>query len=89
MRIEIESKCGMDQEVLTYLRKVDGQERRNLAAKLLEFKSEEELVATHQDLTQEDLFDLVNEDNAMFTYSIRTKLLEKHEDPELEGVSSG
>ena len=47
MRIEIESKCSMDQEVLTYLRKVDGQERRNLAAKLLDFKSEEELVATH------------------------------------------
>ena len=47
MRIEIESKCSMDQEVLTYLRKVDGQERRNLAAKLLDFKSEEELIATH------------------------------------------
>ena len=47
MRIEIESKCSMDQQVLTYLRKVDGQERRNLAARLLDFKSEEELVATH------------------------------------------
>ena len=72
---------------MTYLRKVDGQEKKDLAAKLLDFKTEEELLATHQNLTQDDLFDIVNEDNAMFTHSIRMKLLEKNDEAEEEGVN--
>ena len=72
---------------MTYLRKVEGQEKRDLAAKLLDFKTEEELLATHQNLAQDDLFDIVNEDNAMFTHSIRMKLLEKNDEAEEEGVN--
>ena len=72
---------------MTYLRKVDGQEKRDLAAKLLDFKTEEELLATHQNLTQDDLFDIVNEDNAMFTHTIRMKLLERNDEAEEEGVN--
>ena len=87
MRIEIETKCGLDPDILAYLRKVDGKEKRDLAAQLLDFKTEEELLATHQDLTQDDLFDIVNEDNCMFTHSIRMKLLEKADEAEEEGVN--
>ena len=72
---------------MTYLRKVDGQEKKDLAAKLLDFKTEEELLATHQNLTQDDLFDIVNEDNAMFTHTIRMKLLERNDEAEEEGVN--
>ena len=72
---------------MTYLRKVEGQEKRDLAAKLLDFKTEEELLATHQNLAQDDLFDIVNEDNAMFTHTIRMKLLERNDEAEEEGVN--
>ena len=72
---------------MTYLRKVDGQEKKDLAAKLLDFKTEEELLATHQNLSQDDLFDIVNEDNAMFTHTIRMKLLERNDEAEEEGVN--
>ena len=72
---------------MTYLRKVDGQEKKDLAAKLLDFKTEEELLATHQNLSQDDLFDIVNEDNAMFTHSIRMKLLEKNDEAEDERIA--
>ena len=63
--------CKADGEILTYLKLLDGQDRRELAAKLLDYESVEKLEAQHGELTQEDLFTLVQEDNTMSTLGIR------------------
>ena len=75
MRIEIESECNKDDDVLNYLRNVDGQDRKDLAAKLLNHESAEKLEEAFEDLEKQDLFDLVPMED-MTTLGIRTKLLD-------------
>ena len=76
MRITIETNVGIDQDVLNYLRLVEGQEREELAARLLDFKTVEELKEAFQDLPYHDLFELVNMEDCFSTLGIRLKLLD-------------
>ena len=76
MRITIELNTGSDQDVLNYLRVVEAEDRELLAAKLLDFKSVEELREAFQDLPYHDLFDLVKMEDCMSTLGIRLKLLD-------------
>ena len=51
-RIEIERMCNADEEILNYLKLLEGQDKRELAAKLLgDFESVAALEQTFGDLT--------------------------------------
>ena len=43
--------CKADEEIITYLKLLEGQDRRELAAKLLDYESVAKLEAQHGELT--------------------------------------
>ena len=77
MRIEIEVNSLNDQDVINYLKLVEGQDRGELVAKLLDFESLNNLKQVNQDLPYHELFELIPIENVMSTLGIRLKLLDK------------